>query len=448
MDEQGDNDGLPGLIEALDKLRRSRAPQGALTPKGHAWAPLGGGAPASDFTTALLRTLVGDPTSSPALRQWVDTLAPDHSNGDRVAHAAHALTEAFPEPQDLLATITDTLLDAGESETLAALLRHTAGAAGLHATHRTTLTALLDVRLLPLCELSVATPHSSLPHALATALVVAPSYAQAAEAISSALDTAGTELLELVLVVNSYAITAWERLAAAVPDTVMFRAAHAAELTRYATNLRTADRYGEAEGAARQAVAMQQELASADPAEYLPDLVDGLNVLVKVLLLRSRGPQAREALDRSAVTVQETLAGREDLASVKVCNALSKLATLADANGCGRTACQIGLLGLDTQLRLHNPTPEQQNAFCESAVVLAEWLRAQSTPADAVTVLERVTGLAEQLSRHDSEFAVTEFIVLKALAAALTEAGRITEAADIARRARQMSGTAAAEDPG
>ncbi|MEU1536467.1 hypothetical protein [Streptomyces fagopyri] len=98
-------------------------------------------------------------------------------------------------------------------------------------------------------------------------------------------------------------------------------------------------------------------------------------------------------------------------------------------------------------MRLQNPTPEQQNAFCESAVVLAEWLRAQSTPADAVTVLERVTGLAEQLSRHDSEFAVTEFIVLKALAAALTEAGRITDAADIACRARQMSGAAATEDP-
>ncbi|MGX1135611.1 hypothetical protein RKD49_007801 [Streptomyces glaucescens] len=445
MNDHGDDGGLSELIAGLDQLRRSRTRKGTGGPGAPAWPPLGGGAPAPEFTATLLGTLVGEPTASPALRQWVDELAPAHEGGDRPAIAARSLLEAFPEPDELLTTIVDTLLAAGETETLAALLRHVADAAGLHAPHRKTLTALLDARLLPLCELVVATPHGSLPSALATALVVAPSYAQAIKAMSSGLDTAGPELLELTVVVNSCAVTAWERLAAGIPETVMFRAALAAELARYATNLAAADRHGEAVSAARRAVAVDREMAADDPGEYLPDLVEALAVLVGVLLRRNQAAEAREAVGDIAGSVKETLAGFEGFTSVEMCNALSRLATLAHDNNWGPEACRIGLLGLDCQLRLEDPGPEEREAFCQCTVVLADWLHAEGAAADAVSVLERAAAVAKQLTSVDPAYAVTETDVLHALAAVLTEAGRTTEAADVTRRAQHTPGTGDSE---
>ncbi|MEU6665693.1 hypothetical protein [Streptomyces sp. NPDC046727] len=447
MNQQGDDDGLPDLLAALDGLRRSDTGKGAGAPPAPVRSPLGGGATALDFTSTLLATLVAEPTGSPTVRSWVDELAPAGGDGDRVTVAARSLLEAFPEPDDLLTTLVDTLLAADESETLAALLRHTSGTAGLHLPHRTTLTALLDARLLPLCELAVTAPEGSLPAALTTALVVAPSYAQAMRAMS-VLDAAGEELLELTLVVNSCAVTALERLAAAIPETVEFRAGLAAERARYASNLAAAGRHSEAVSEARRALAVVEELASDAPEEYLPDLVEVLAVLVHALLLRDRSAEAREVIDRVAATAHDMLAEPAEFASIEVCNALSRLATLAHDNGCEPAACRIGLLGLDFLMRLEDPVPEQLDAFCRSAMVLADWLPAQGAVADAVSVLERAAVVAEELAGHDRAFAATESEVLRRLVAALAQAGRIAEAATVARRAQRLPGAPDADGRG
>ena len=432
MTEPPDDDGLADLIAALDELRGPNAGPHADTSMNE-MPRLGGGATDLDFTATLLTILVSAAVRSPTIARWIDELAPAGDQEARVELSARSLLADYHEPGSVVVAVADALLAAREPGALAALLRFTTDVAGYHPARREVLATLLHGRLVPLCELAVTSPAGPLPAALARALQVVPAYSPELQPL---LDGAGPELIDLTIALNAAAVSFWDQYSERDTEHAgELRAAVAEELGRYARNLIAAGRPREAVTTARRAVAIVEEPSATDPAEFFGDLATALGVLVHALKQAGQQPAVPDAVERAVAVAHSLLARIGDPVSVSVCNALSRMATLAQANGCVSAACRTGLSCLDLQMRLPDPVPEQRAAFCESSRVIAQWLLSEDATSDAVAALDRAAVVAAELSSSDDAYIAVEVSVLTDLSAALAAAGRTADAADAANAA-------------